>query len=349
MPLLPDTIRSAATKDFRAANCVTVGLINNMPDAAVESTERQFVDLIRAASSKVIVRLLLFSIPAMPRAATTRQDMAERYRDIAELWHAHLDGLIVTGTEPRTGNLKDEAYWPTLAQVVDWARDNTYSTIWSCLAAHAAVLHVDGVERRPLAEKLSGIFDCAPAASHPMTADAASGLRVPHSRWNDLPERALADCGYRIITLSADAGVDMFARQDKSFHLFMQGHPEYEATSLLREYRRDIGRYLRYERDTYPALPQNYLDGETVSLAAMFRERALVDRRQHLITSFPFGALELGLICPWRPCAVGIYEKWLEFLSGCKAERRPLNVVRRRAWRDWPNAAVREAADAVPH
>ena len=347
MPLLPDTVRSAATKDFRAANCITVGLINNMPDAAIESTERQFVDLIRAASSKVIVRLLLFSIAEVPRAETTRQELAERYRDIAELWDAHLDGLIVTGTEPRMKNLKDEPYWATLAQVVDWARDNTASTIWSCLAAHAAVLHVDGVERSPFVEKLSGVFECEPATSHPMTADAVAGLRVPHSRWNDLSEQALKAAGYRILTRSAAAGVDMFSRQDKSFHLFLQGHPEYEAASLLREYRRDVGRYLRQERDTYPALPQNYFEGEAVSLAAVFRERALADRRQHLITTFPFGALELGLQSPWRACAVGIYEKWLEYLSGRKADHRPLTTPLRRAWRDWPAPAVREPADAA--
>jgi homoserine O-succinyltransferase len=347
MPLLPDTVRSAATKDFRASNCITIGLVNNMPDAAVESTERQFVDLIRAASSKVIVRLLLFAIPEIPRAETVRQEMAERYRDIAELWDAHLDGLIVTGTEPRMKNLKDEPYWATLTRVVDWARDNTASTIWSCLAAHAAVLHVDGVERSPFVEKLSGVFECEPAASHPMTADAVAGLRVPHSRWNDLSEQALKACGYRILTRSAAAGVDMFVRQDKSFHLFLQGHPEYDAASLLREYRRDIGRYLRHERDTYPALPQNYFDGDAVSLAAVFRERALSDRRQHMITSFPFGALELGLESPWRPCAIGIYEKWLEYLSGRKADRRPLTTPLRRAWRDWPNPAAREAADAA--
>jgi homoserine O-succinyltransferase/O-acetyltransferase len=349
MPLLPDTARPAGTKEFRAANCITIGLVNNMPDAAIESTERQFIDLIRAASSKVIVRLLLFSIPQIPRAEITRQEQAERYRDITELWDAHLDGLIVTGTEPRMKNLKDEPYWATLTQVVDWAREQTASTIWSCLAAHAAVLHVDGVERRPFAEKMFGIFACDQAASHPITVDAKSGLRVPHSRWNDLPERELAAAGYRILTRVAGGGVDMFARQDRSFHLFLQGHPEYEASTLLREYRRDIGRYLRDERDTYPPLPENYFDGEAVATAAAFRERALVDRRQHLIASFPFGALELGLETPWRPCAVGIYEKWLEYLSGRKADRRQLSGPLRRAWRDWPAPAVREPADAGAH
>ena len=346
MPLLPDiSDRSPVENEFRAANCVTVGLINNMPDAAVESTERQFMDLIRAASSKTIVRLLLFSMPQIPRAATVRQELAGRYRDIAALWDAQLDGLIVTGTEPRMRNLRHEPYWPTLSQVVDWAHEHTASTIWSCLAAHAAVLHVDDVERRPLAGKLFGVFDCAPAASHPMTADATAGLRLPHSRYGDLPEEALADCGYRILTRSPTAGVDMFARQDKSFHLFLQGHPEYEAKTLLREYRRDVGRYLRREREDYPEMPLDYFTGGAVAIAAAFRERALVDRREHLIASFPMGDLEAGLEHPWRACAVGISEKWLEYLSGRKAERRPLATPLRRAWRDWP-AAMPQSANA---
>jgi homoserine O-succinyltransferase/O-acetyltransferase len=347
MPLLLDTSRSASTNEIRAANCVTIGLVNNMPDPALEATERQFIELVRAAASNVIVRLLLFSIPEVPRADTTRQDMAERYRDVAELWDAPVDGLIVTGTEPRMKNLKDEPYWATLTQLVDWARDYTTSTIWSCLAAHAAVLHVDGVERRPLADKLFGIFDCEPGASHPMTADAKAGLRVPHSRYNDLPEQALAASGYRIITRSAVAGVDMFARQDRSFHLFLQGHPEYEAKTLLREYRRDVGRYLRRERDDYPGMPLFYFDGKAAAIAAAFRERALVDRREHLIAGFPFGELDAGLQSPWRGTAVGIYQKWLEYLIGRKADRRPLTTPLRRAWRDWPTAAARQAADGV--
>src|SRR6202047_83663 len=310
MPLLLDTSRSASTNEVHASNCVTIGLINNMPDPAIDATERQFTDLIRAAASKTIVRLLLFSIPEIPRAETTRQDMAERYRDVSELWDAHVDGLIVTGTEPRMKNLKDEPYWTTLSQVVDWARDYTASTIWSCLAAHAAVLHVDGVVRHPLADKLFGVFDCSPVASHPMTNDARSGLRVPHSRYNDLPESSLTACGYRILTRSAVAGVDMFARQDKSFHLYLPGHPEYEAKTPLREYRRDVARYLRREREHYPALPVGYIDDRAAAVAAAFRERALADRRAHLIAGFPMGVLETGLESPWRPCAVGIYEKW---------------------------------------
>jgi homoserine O-succinyltransferase len=247
----------------------------------------------------------------------------------------------VTGTEPRAENLKDEPYWQTLCQVVDWARDHTTSTIWSCLAAHAAVLHANGIERVPYGKKLFGVFDCEPAGLHPMTIDATRGLRVPHSRYNDLPERALVAGGYRILTRSAAAGVDMFARQEKSFHLFLQGHLEYEADTLLREYRRDVCRYLKRAREDYPALPAAYFDIAATALASGFREQALADRRQDLIASFPMDALQAGLESPWRPCAIGIYEKWLEYINGRKSDRRPLTTPLRRAWRDWPTAGMR--------
>src|SRR5262249_34994245 len=161
--------------------------------------------------------------------------MAERYRDIAELWDARLDGLIVTGTEPRAANLADEPYWESLSTLVDWAREHTSSTIWSCLAAHAAVLHADGIARRTLKEKRSGVFDCHRAMAHPMTEHFPLPLWVPHSRYNDLPERALAASGYSILTRSETAGVDAFAKLDGSFFLFFQGHPEYDADTLLRE------------------------------------------------------------------------------------------------------------------
>jgi homoserine O-succinyltransferase len=160
MPLFLDSGWLGSDVALNAGNCITVGLVNNMPDAAVEATERQFTELLRAAAPKAVVVLKLFSIPTVPRGEAMRREFAERYRDIAELWDTPLDGLIVTGTEPRAKNLADEPYCETLTKVVDWARDNTASAIWSCLAAHAAVLHDDGIERRALKEKLFGIFDC---------------------------------------------------------------------------------------------------------------------------------------------------------------------------------------------
>jgi len=345
MPLLLDTAQSGSESEVQAANCVTVGLINNMPDAALAATERQFTDLLRASTRHTVVRLLLICIPEVPRSDAARRKMAGRYRDIGELWDTRLDGLIVTGTEPKSKNLKDEPYWGALAQAIDWAREHTASTIWSCLAAHAAVLQSDGIERRAFSEKLSGVFACASAGADPMTRDVSLPMRIPHSRCNDLPERALKSAGYRILTRSAAAGVDMFARQERSFHLFLQGHPEYEAGTLLGEYRRDIGRFLRGEREHYPQAPQGCFDAEEIAALDAFRKRALADRRGALLANFPMRRLEAGLAGGWRSSAIAIYENWFGYLKGRKAERRSPLVPMRRAWRDWPAGRVRQVAD----
>jgi homoserine O-succinyltransferase len=346
MPLFLDNGRSPA--ELNAANCVTVGLVNNMPDAAFEATERQFVELIREAAPTRVVLLKLFAIPEVPRGDGARRALAGKYRDIAELWDTPLDGLIVTGTEPRAKNLKDEPYWETLSAVVDWARDYTASAIWSCLAAHAAVLHDDGIERQALKAKQFGVFDCRLAADHPMTQHFPEPLWVPHSRHNTLPEDALLSSGYKILTRSATAGVDAFAKQDGSFFLYFQGHPEYDADTLFREYRRDVARFLDGERETYPGLPQNYFDDVATALAETFAERAIADRRDAVMADFPKNALETGLQNSWRPAALGVYEKWVEFLSARKAERRTASVAigpprLRRTWRDWPLPLRRRA------
>jgi homoserine O-succinyltransferase len=346
MALFVDTGRPGIAGELDAGKCLTIGLINNMPDAAIEATERQFTDLIRAATPHAVVLLKLFSIPELPRSPAMRRAVAERYCDIAELWGSTLDGLIVTGAEPRAARLTDEPHWETLSAVVDWARAHTASTIWSCLAAHAAVLHADGIERRALPEKRCGVFDCRLAAEHPMTQAFPEPLWLPHSRYNDLPEPALVARGYSILTRSATAGVDTFAKLDGSFFLFFQGHPEYDADTLLREYRRDAARFLAGEVADYPAMPLDYLTREAATLAEAFRTRACAERRGDLIAQFPKDALAAGLQSPWRPAALGIYQKWVAYLCARKAERGATNFPRRRVWRDWP-ASMRRAANAA--
>src|ERR1700704_4337289 len=98
--------RPTAMPDKLIESCVTVGLINNMPDAALESTERQFSGLLRAAGEDVSVRLRLFSLPDVPRMEYGRQQLDRNYSGTDTLWNCDLDGLIVTGTEPRAASLQ---------------------------------------------------------------------------------------------------------------------------------------------------------------------------------------------------------------------------------------------------
>ncbi|MGH8265493.1 MAG: homoserine O-succinyltransferase MetA [Steroidobacteraceae bacterium] len=323
MPLLLDHLRLRSNIG-RVASCAApldIGLVNNMPDAAIEATERQFVQLLDAASGDTVIRLKLFCLPEVDRSDLVRHRLQDRYSDIAALWDAKLDGLIVTGTEPRAADLRAEPYWPALTKLIDWAQENTASTIWSCLAAHAAVLHLDGVERRPLPDKRFGVFDCIKSSRHSLTSDAALPLRIPHSRWNDLRTADLAGCGYDVLTRSDSAGVDMFVKQARSLFVFFQGHPEYDSSTLLREYRRDIGRFLRHERNNYPSMPQGYFHRYAVALLDAFQERALAERREDLLASFPMRSLDAALSNSWRASALSIYANWLAGLAECKATK----------------------------
>ena len=314
-------LRRAATTRFRESNptCLDIGLINNMPDPALNATERQFVALLRAAADDIAVQLTLYTLPEVPRTDFGR-DQVSRYSDLRNLWNSHHDGLIITGTEPRAADLKDEPYWESLTKVLEWAESHTYSTILSCLAAHAGILHIDGIVRRPLGDKRFGVFECVRVSDHPLTAAAPSRLQMPQSRWNEIPEEALLACGYRVLTRSEDAGVDAFVKQRKSLFVFFQGHPEYDATTLLLEYRRDIGRFLRRERDTYPPMPQGYFDQETVEALTALRERALLDRREELLAEFPTAMAAGKVTNTWRSTAENLYRNWLVYIRAQKEQ-----------------------------
>ena len=325
--------------EFREAdaNCIDIGLVNNMPGAALEATERQFRAQLDAAADGVVVRLALYALPDVARRDVAQHHVNSFYSDISDLWDRHLDGLIVTGTEPRTSNLRDEPYWRSLTGLLEWAEHHTHSAVWSCLAAHAALLHMDGVVRRPLCDKRFGVFECIKVSDHPLTATIPVRIRIPHSRWNDIAEDDLTTCGYRVLTRSEDAGVDAFVKQRKSLFVFFQGHPEYEADTLLLEYRRDIRRFLRRERDSYPALPRGYFDDDTVDVLTAVRERALLDRREELLADFPTALVAGKVRNTWHSEAVCVYRNWLLYLCAQKDRRlkarerrrpgKPLEVV----------------------
>ncbi|HUB85454.1 MAG TPA: homoserine O-succinyltransferase [Rhizomicrobium sp.] len=303
----------------RAADTVHIGLVNNMPDAALRATELQFARLLKDAAGLVDVRLYFFSFGEIERSEQARARMDGTYADAAAIPRAGLDALIVTGAEPREADMRSEPYWESFAALTDWAKTNTISTIFSCLAAHAAVLHLDGIERRPFAQKLSGVFPCHPADDSMLTFNIAANSAVPHSRYNDLPPEEIADAGYTIHSRLAGGGVNLFSRKAPSLFVFLQGHPEYDETSLGREYLRDIGRYLNAERHERPAMPENYFDA---AATAALSEARLGVRNPALLPRFTEIVNASVPAQSWRGDAVKLFGNWLTLVGSEKARRR---------------------------
>ena len=307
--------------DARRAECVSLALINNMPDPALEDTELQFFELLDIASGDVPVLLKLYSLTGIPRTDRGQRRLNSFYFGTDDLWNNRFDGVIITGTEPRCADLRDESYWATLTAALDWAERNTSSTVLSCLAAHAGVLHSDGIGRHALSDKQFGVFDFAKTANHVLTSGTGDRVRFPHSRWNEVQADALTACGYTVLTQSAEGGVDSFVKKKKqSLFVHFQGHPEYGAQTLMKEYRRDIRRFLKQERETYPTMPKGYFDAEAAKLLTDFRDGALSDRREERMEELPEAAVSGGLQKTWHASAMSIYRNWLQYVISKKAD-----------------------------
>jgi homoserine O-succinyltransferase/O-acetyltransferase len=305
---------------------LVIGLVNNMPDSALHATVTQFAGLLEAASGPLSVRLRLSSFPELPRSAEAQEHIRRAYWPIEELLSGPLDAVIVTGTEPRAARLADEPYWQRSVELLAFAHEHLVASIWSCLAAHAAALSMDGVQRQRLAEKRCGVYQHSILSGHPLLAGVSAPMPMPHSRWNELSPEELRGAGYTLLSWSAESGADAFIRRDKSLLLFFQGHPEYEDTTLLKEYRRDVARYLSGQQPQYPTLPCGYLSAEASAALEEFRGAALQKRDASLLEHFPFARVAAGLTNSWRPAAVAIYRNWLSFVSagtpGRTTERR---------------------------
>jgi homoserine O-succinyltransferase/O-acetyltransferase len=320
-----DSRRSLESNSTKASSSsrrrlVRVALVNNMPLSAFAATTKQFNRLLTSAAGELEIALDVFVLPNTPDAAAKLARPGVCAESVAKLKASKVDALITTGCEPVCSRVQDEAYWSELADLVSWSKDNTISSLWSCLAAHAAVSSLSGVERRPLPNKQSGIYACDIVSDHRLIRGATSPAFVPHSRMNELPEADLRAHGFQILTKSPTAGVDAFVKQaGASLALFLQGHPEYEEQSLLFEFRRDLERWMRRENPSPPGVPENYFD-RTDHDALMRGIRTAAETGDF----DPLRMLAQGVVprgfTDWRPWSVRLVGNWLQFIAEMKFE-----------------------------
>ena len=133
--------------------------------------------------------------------------------------------------------------------------------VLSCLSAHAALAVFDGVERTTLPAKCTGVFAQEADPTHPLVAGLYGPVVLPHSRLNTVPVEAVVDAGYAVALQSDEVGWSVVTKTvGRSEVVLVQAHPEYDPSSLVREYARDVRRYAGHEHDELPCLPLGLRD-----------------------------------------------------------------------------------------
>ena len=296
----------------------TCAFVNTMPDGAFEDTERQFVELLDAASGSDTVAVTRHALAGVPRGERTSARIAEHYRPVDDLHHAPPDLLVLTGANPVAERLEDEPFWHELAALLTWSTTEVSSVLASCLSAHAGLAVFDGVARGRLDAKCTGVFPQEVVHDHPLVDGLATPVVLPHSRLTDVPETTVPGAGYRVALRNQGGGWSVADRTvGRTQVVLVQGHPEYDPSSLLREYQRDARRYVTGERDQLPSLPEQCTTGADWDQLRVLQQR-LVDGERHpdLVESFPFDQVGARASWPWRMAATKLYANWLAGVPG---------------------------------
>ena len=295
----------AAKQEIRELH---VGLLNMMPDAALEATERQFYRLVGESNPIAQFYMHPFTLPNLPRGKAAQAHIEQYYESFEDIRAAGLDALIITGANVSHPNLADEPFWQPLIEVIDWARDNVTSTLCSCLATHAVMQFRHGQTRIKQPHKIWGVFEHRVVDKHhPLIADVNTRFDVPHSRWNDVSRAQFEAAGVKVLVESAEAGVHLAVSQDGLRTVFFQGHPEYDTVSLLKEYKRDLLLAAAGKLPGLPPFPTRYFNRQAQALLTEFASRT----QSGETLGFPEAQVLPLLDNTWHDTAEGVIGNWI--------------------------------------
>ncbi len=287
-----------------------IGLLNMMPDAALQATERQFIHLVGSSNPIAQFFVYPFSIPELNRDDRASAHIQEHYFEFADLAEQGLDALIITGANVIQPSLQAEAFWDPLMDIVRWAESNVASTFCSCLATHALVKHYHDIDRVHQARKIWGVYSHrATRPDHPILRDVNTRFEAPHSRHNDVSRQQFEAAGCHVLA-DSEIGVHLAVSPDQFRTVYFQGHPEYGAISLLKEFKREYNRYLAGDRDRLPRMPENFFTPEGEALASTL----LADLARNGVEqagAFPEDALLPYCDNTWGDTGKAIVNNWL--------------------------------------
>jgi len=304
------TLERAGGQDIRELH---VGLLNMMPDAALQATERQFMRLVGSCNRIAQIHVHPFAIDAESRGLKARDYIARYYESFDNVRAAGLDALVISGANPAQPKMEDEPFWEPLVEVMEWAAGHVCSVVCSCLATHAYLRHFHGVARRRcLPDKRWGVYEHRHLASHPLVANLNTRFDSPHSHVYEMTRADVEPAGVRVLSESEEAGIYLAVSADGFRFVFFQGHPEYDKVSLAKEYKREVTRFVTGERDTYPGYPVGYFGRSAREMLDRHREEVMdAVARGAPPPAFPDAELEPRLDNTWTDTGKAMFNNWL--------------------------------------
>lgn len=235
----------AVHQDIRA---LRIAVLNLMPTKM--QTEMQLLRLIGNTPLQVDITLV-HPETYVPRN-TPREYLDRFYRGYSDIRNERYDGLIITGAPVETVEFEEVDYWDELTRIMEFSKQNVFSTLHICWGAQAGLYYHHGIPKYPLPEKLFGVFPHRVYHnSLPLFRGFDDLFYVPHSRHTTIKREDVEGAdGVSILSESDEAGVCVVA-DEEGRQIFVTGHLEYDRDTLKAEYVRDRGRGLHIEKPKY--------------------------------------------------------------------------------------------------
>jgi len=225
-------------------------ILNLMPNKI--TTETQLLRCLSNSPLQVDIDLL-YTATYQPRN-TAEDHLTKFYETFDAVRGRYYDGMIITGAPVEQMDFEEVAYWPELAEIMEWSNTHVYSTLHICWGAQAGLHYHFGIPKYDVPYKVFGIF------AHSMTYTKPVKLfrgfddifQIPHSRHTEIRrEDILAHPKLRLLSESNESGV--YAVSDFTGRkIFVTGHSEYDVNTLRDEYLRDEAKGLPID------IPMNY-------------------------------------------------------------------------------------------
>jgi homoserine O-succinyltransferase len=232
-----------------------IAILNLMP--LKEDTE---VQILRSLSNTPLqVDVTLLSTGTYVGKNTASGHLDQFYLTFDDIKHLKFDGLIITGAPVEQMKFEEVTYWEELKTIMEWSKSNVTSTFHICWGAQAGLYYNYGIPKISLEEKLFGVYKHHVLNRKiPLIRGFDDVFYAPHSRYTTVSKEEIQKKPeLTVLAESKEAGVFIVIAKDGR-QVFVTGHPEYDRTTLDKEYKRDVDKGLHID------LPENYYtDGLT--------------------------------------------------------------------------------------